>query len=531
MQVRGLALLSLVLGAEGTLIVRHQADDDALVRRQDATATDAVDVSSAIDSVIESATEIISDSVDPVTSSTDVEVVTTTSAAPDDDTTSESVPAEVTTTSDGGSSDGGSSDADSTITRTVTVTDEDADTITQKTTVQRTITSTIFITSTVFETETVTSDGETATRTIYETSTTWANEKRAIDLAPRTVDNHGLAIVDAKPTDTPELSDLDLQDLRNALVGRNELVKRATVTKVVTVTVGSDAGKTVVNSVTQTVISTTSKPTKVTKTVTETEAAGASTTVTKTSTLVITSTRVTTGVVKTATVAPTGSYGTAGTGGSDSSDSDSTSSSSSSSSSGLSTGAKAGIGAGCGAVGLAVIGIILWCCLKKRNKPSKSEIDDMFGSSEVPVGGVRGNGTSPHMAQTSPGMDSALVPGRMPTKNSTAEGYRGTALGDGRTGYAKPNTYGSSYNAVSPETQYSRTTTMNTVGREELLPEHHARGEMVSPTTTAAELGNDGGGARWIKSDAAEIDGTQLSSARAASPAEHVYEMPAQPYR
>ncbi|KAK7394048.1 hypothetical protein QQX98_013169 [Neonectria punicea] len=526
MQVRGLALLGLVLGAEGTLIVRHQADDDALVRRQDATATDAVDVSSVIDSVIESATQVISDSVDPVTSSSDVEVVTTASAAPDDDTTSESVPADVTT-----SSDGGSSDADSTITRTVTVTDDDADTITQKTTVQRTITSTIFVTSTVFETETVTSDGETATRTVYETSTTWANEKRAIDLAPHTVDNHGLAIVDAKPTDTPELSDLDLQDLRNALVGRNELVKRATVTRVITVTVGSDAGKTVVNSVTQTVISTTSKPTKVTKTVTETEAAGASTTVTKTSTLVITSTRVTTGVVKTATVAPTGSYGTAGTGGSDSSDS---TSSSSSSSSGLSTGAKAGIGAGCGVVGLAVIGIILWCCLKKRNKPSKSEIDDMFGSSEVPVGGVRGNGTSPHMAQTSPGMDSALAPGRMPTKNSTAEGYRGTALGDGRTGYAKPNTYGSSYNAVSPETQYSRTTTMNTAGREELLPEHHGRGEMVSPattTTTAAELGNDGGGARWIKSDAAEIDGTQMSSARAASPAEHVYEMPAQPYR
>ncbi|KPM38427.1 hypothetical protein AK830_g8129 [Neonectria ditissima] len=528
MQVRGLALLGLLLGAEGTLIVRRQADDDALdLNRRQATATDSVDVSSAVESAVESASDVVSSAVDPVVSSTDVEVITATSTTPDDDTvTSESASAEVTT-----SSDSGSSDSDSTITRTVTVTDADADTITQKTTVQRTVTSTIVVTSTKFETETVTSSGETATSTVYETSTTWANEKRAINLAPRTVDNHGIAIVDAKPTDTPKLSDAEQQDLRHFLIGRNDLVKRATVTKLVTVTVGSDAGKTVVNSVTQTVISTTSKATVVTKTVTETEAAGASTTITKTSTLVITSTRVTTGVVVTATVAPTGSYGTAGTGGSDSSSSDS---SSSSSSSGLSTGAKAGIGAGCGVVGLAVIGIILWCCLKKRNKPSKSEIDDMFGSSEVPVGGVRGNGTSPHMAQTSPGMDSALAGGRLSAKNSTAEGYRGTALGDGRAGYAKPNNYGSSYNAVSPETQYSRTATMNTAGREELLADHHARGDLVSPattTTTAAELGNDGGGARWIKSDAAEIDGTQMSSARGSSPAEHVYEMPAQPYR
>jgi len=178
-------------------------------------------------------------------------------------------------------------------------------------------------------------------------------------------------------------------------------------------------------------------------------------------------------------------------------------------------------------VALAVLGVILWCCLKKRNKPSKSEIDDMFGSSEVPVGGVRGNNTtSPHMTQANHGVESGLAPGRTATKS---EGYRGTAIGDGRTGYAKPNPYGAAYNnAGSPETAYSRTATASP-GREDRLPLHPSAAEMDSPANTA-ELGNDNVAAdKWHNNNAAEIDSHPVT--RPAAQAEHVYEMPAQPYR
>lgn len=497
MQLRGLLFLGLLAGTEASRIVR----------RQDATGS-----SGSGDSAVQpTAADTTADSV----SSTDAVVVsssttsvdeTTSSSAPADDTTSSSQ-ADITT----------SDSADTTITRTITVTDSSAATITKKSTVQKTVTSTVVVYSTAFKTETVTSSGETATSTVYETSTTWTNEKR--DLAPRTPALDDYVFVDAKPTAAAELPQEDEFDLK-ALLRRNHLAKRATITDTVTVTVGGGDGKTVTNVVTQTVVSSTSSVSKVTKTVTETEAAGASTTITVTSTLVITSTRVTTGVVATQSVAETSSA---------SSSSDS-SSSSSSSSSGLSTGAKAGIGAGAGVVGLAALGIILWCCLKRRNKPSKSEIDDMFGSSEVPVGGRGGHGTSPHMAHANHGSESGLAPGRLPTMSSTAEGYRGTAIGDGRTGYAKPNTYGAAYNGVSPETTYSRTATKSP-GGDDHLPEHPSAAEMHSPANTA-ELGTDNlAAAKWHQPNAAEIDSTQVSSPRGSEPAEHVYEMPAQPYR
>ena len=52
----------------------------------------------------------------------------------------------------------------------------------------------------------------------------------------------------------------------------------------------------------------------------------------------------------------------------------------------LSTGAKAGIGAGAGVVGLAIIAGLAWFCFKKRRGGPKHDHDDMFGASEVPVG-------------------------------------------------------------------------------------------------------------------------------------------------
>ncbi|KAF7550390.1 hypothetical protein G7Z17_g5737 [Cylindrodendrum hubeiense] len=510
MQLRGLLFLGLLASAEGSRVVRRQDHDNAHVRRQ-ATAS-SVDDTSAVDTAVVSSADPVSSTVVEVvtaTSTSAVEVITSSSVVEDPITSSSVV--DDTTTSSSAAAD------DTTVTRTVTVTDADADTITKKTTVQKTSTTTVLVTSTAFKTETETSTGATATSTVYETSTKWANKRRALDLAPRTVDNEGFVMVDAQPTAVPELPNGDEWELKD-LLRRGHIMRRDTITNTVTVTVGGSDGKTVTSVVTQTVVSSTSSVTKITKTVTETEAVGASVTITTTSTLTVTSTMVTTGVVATSTATESSS--------SDSS-SDSSNSGSSSSSSGLSTGAKAGIGAGAGVVALAALGIILWCCLKKRNKPSKSEIDDMFGSSEVPVGGTRLNSASP-MTQANHGVESGLAPNRVPTKAS--EGYRGTAIGDGRTGYAKPNTFGAAYNAVSPETTYSRTATTSP-GGEDRLPEHPSAVEMHSPANTA-ELGTDNiGAAKWHQDNAAEIDGSQVTSPRGSEPAEHVYEMPAQPYR
>ncbi|KAH6896865.1 hypothetical protein B0T10DRAFT_454751 [Thelonectria olida] len=513
MQLRGLLFLGLVLGTEGSNIARFRAA--APYHKKLARQASDTDSSNT-------------DAADPT--STAVAVVTATSTVADAATTSQDTSDSSTTQdaggSSGGSSDsggsstsaaGGSSDADTTVTRTVTVTDANADTITKATTVMKTVTSTVLVTSTAFKTDTVTSSGETATSTVYETSTQWANEKRALDLAPRTVGEDGIVIAEPVITQAPQLdSDDEEFDL---LRPRDMLAKRDTVTVTTTVTVGDDSGKTVTNAVTRTVISTTSSQTKITKTITETEQADASTTVTVTSTLVITSTRVTTNVVQTATVAPSGSYGSDGNGGDDSSSDNS--GSSSSSSSGLSTGAKAGIGAGAGVGGLIVLGLVLWCCFRKRNKPSKSELDDMFGSSEVPVGPgpVRDSSArlSSHMSQVSP-----TIPNVSPAKvNPAPEGYRGTALGDGRSGYAKPKPFGAAYApAVSPEGTYSRTATVTSAGDERMD---------IPPN--AVELGNDGNNAKWSHPEAAEIDGNQVTSPHGSAPPDHVYEMPSQQYR
>ncbi|RMJ14751.1 hypothetical protein CDV36_005562 [Fusarium kuroshium] len=522
MQIRRFLFLGLLLGAEASKLVVRQNTNSANspATAEETEATQAEPTTAAEASPTEDTTE--------AAETTNNEPISETE--PTDDSTTESSE----TTTDSG---------DTTVTRTVTITDADVKTVSQQTTVMRTITSTVVVTSTAFATTTVTSsDADTATATVYSTTTVWANEKRAINLAPRTVGNYDELIIDVPAptiTSVPESFNNEHYGLR---AFRRGLEKRATITKLVTVTVGEDSDKTVVNTVARTVISTVSKETKVTKTITETEQADAKTTVTSTSVLTITSTRVTTGVVQTVTVASSGDYGSAGTG---VPESDNDNSSSSGDDGGLSTGAKAGIGAGAGVAGLVIIGALIWFCVKKRrNDKHKAEYDDVFGSSEVPVGGpVSGSGTAPNMSQVSPvTAASTLAPSRNPTKGSTPEGYRGTALGDGRAGFAKPQPYGRSYMPASPETNYSRTTGGDNMGG--VSPEtnysrvagaengspNSAAAEMYSPANTA-ELASDSAAARWHQNDAAEIDGNQVTSAHGSSPPANVYEMPAQPYR
>lgn len=522
MQIRRLLFLGLLLGAEASKLAIRQntsSGNNSPATTAEETEPTADPTTAAEASPTEETTEAAETTNDEPT----------TAAEPTDDSTTESSP----TTTDSG---------DTTITRTVTVTDADAKTVSRQTTVMRTITSTVLVTSTAFETTTVTSsDAETATRTVYTTTTVWANEKRALNLAPRTIGGEELIVEVPAPTITsvPESFNNEHYGLR---AFRRGLEKRATITRLVTVTVGEDSDTTVVNTIARTVISTVSRETEVTRTITETEQAGARTTVTSTGTLTITSTRVTTGVVQTVTVASSGDYGSAGTGVPESDNNNN--SSSSGGDGGLSTGAKAGIGAGAGVAGLLIIGALIWFCVKKRrNDKHKAEYDDVFGSSEVPVGGPVSGGTAPNMSQVTPTTaSSTLAPSRNPTKGSTPEGYRGTALGDGRAGFAKPQPYGRAYMPASPETNYSRTTGGDNMGG--VSPEtnysrvaggeqgspNFAAAEMHSPANTA-ELASDSAAARWHQNDAAEIDGNQVTSAHGSSPPANVYEMPAQPYR
>jgi hypothetical protein len=525
MQLRKFLLLGMLVGAEATKLVARQntgSDSAAAPSTDSAAATTAEADPSPTD--------------DTATTAADP----TTAAEPTDDATTAADPTTEETT------DGTTTAEDVTVTKTVTVTDSDAKTVSRMTTVMKTITSTVVVTSTAFETATVTSsDAETATETEFVTSTKWANEKRALDLAPRTIGGAEL-VAPAAPTITSVPYDFHVEIRRDQYglrAFRRGLHKRATIIETVTVTEGDDTDTTVFNTISRTVISTVSSQTKVTKTLTKTAQEGASTTITTTSTVVITSTRVTTGVVRTATVAPSGEYGPAGTGGASSDDSNN--SSNSTDDGGLSTGAKAGIGAGVGVAGLIVIGGLIYFCLRKRrNAKNKAEYDDVFGASEVPVGGRAGGGgaaaavgTSPHMSQTSPAAASTLAPSRNTTMS---EGYRGTALGDGRAGFAKPQQYGRNYAAVSPETNYSRTagsdqafsavTPENNYANLAGHSPHNNAAEMYSPANTA-ELASDSAATKWHQNDAAEIDGNQVSSARGTAPPEHVYEMPAQPYR
>lgn len=510
MKIRSALYLSLLAGAQAANIYGRQntasGDDD-----DDVSVITSAVVSgpgSTTVEVVTLTTDIVSEtSTEDVVSETPSDVVSESSTAED--------PVTDTTTA-----------GDTTITRTVTVTDDNVETVSRSTTVLRTITSYIMVTSTVFETETVTSDGDTATKVVWETSTSWINEKR--NLAPRTVALEAMS-VDAQPTATAIPDDVIREDfdLRFALLKRGNLAKRATVTEVVTVTDSNDSGTTVFASVTRNVISTVTSQTKSTSTITETEVADAATTETVTSTLVVRSTRVTTGVVQTITGIPSGEYGPDETAAAD--PEGTAGASSGSGDSGLSTGAKAGIGAGVGVGALVVIAGLLWFCLKKRRN-QKVDHDDMFGSSEVPVGPSHGaNPTTPNMSATTPAAAAAagLVPSRNTTVGSQPEGYRGTALGDGRAGYAKPGyPKQNNYMPVSPETNYTRTT----ASPNRMVSPANDVAELNSPANTA-ELASDSGAARWHQDGAAEIDGSQIHNPQGSAPPSNVYEMPAQPYR
>ncbi|KND93268.1 hypothetical protein TOPH_02025 [Tolypocladium ophioglossoides CBS 100239] len=415
-------------------------------------------------------------------------------------TSSQSTPATTPPANTGG--------GDTTVLVTRTVSGE-VQTVTKFTTIVTTVVSTVVVTSTDFSTTTVTSsDQATATKTVYETSTQFVNQKRSLDpeLAPRTA---APAAIDAAAT-------VGLQ--------QHQLAKRATITQFTTVTVGSGSGgTTIVNTVVNTVKTVVTTDTTTTSVVTETDQANAKTTVTVTSTLVITSTRVTTGVVETSTGAPTGNNGGGSGSGSDSGGSDS---------GGLSTGAKAGIGIGAGLGALAVVAAIAFFCMRRRRSP-KPDHDDFIGASEVPVGGPASGGSgsrrSRPMSESAPAAGFP-APGRAPVKQSVSpEGYRGTAMGDGRAGYAKPAPFGSAY-TQSPSNTMTQQSRNNAVAGDQ-LPRHPTPGDssIASPTApSTAELGSDGAtAAKWHNSNAAEIDSHAVSS-RGGGP---VYEMPAQEYQ
>lgn len=313
--------------------------------------------------------------------------------------------------------------ADKTITITKTVTNAKEVTVTKATTVFATVTSTIVITDTDFSTKTVTSSNEaTSTKTIFVTTTSIVS-KRAVEFIP---DPTVPPTVEAVTTADAFAYLSAIDKVKSPNEGDfNDLRKRATVTVTDTVTVGGSSTTTVFNTVSSKVVSDKTVHTTVTSTITSTFEANAKTTTTVTSTLTVTST----------SLGP--SETTAGSSGS---------SGSSSSSSGLSTGAKAGIGVGAALGGLLLIGAIVFFCMRSRRNGPKPEHDDMIGASEVPVGlGASASSPRSNLASSAGGSAAFAAPGRSPTNNLSPEGYRGTAMGDGRAGYAKPEPYGAAY--------------------------------------------------------------------------------------
>jgi hypothetical protein len=157
----------------------------------------------------------------------------------------------------------------------------------------------------------------------------------------------------------------------------------------------------------------------------------------------------------------------------------------------------------------------------------------------VPVGGPVGGNSPPMSHQTSTHHAAAaglLGPGgRSVSSKPSPEGYRGTAMGDGRAGYAKPEPYGAAYAQPSSTSPTNRSSTLasttpyspanNTVSSmgADTLPSH------ASPTD-AAELGNEGNTGRWHSGNATEMDAQGVGHQSGALP-QNVYEMPAQNYR
>lgn len=432
------------------------------------------------------------------------------------------------------SSSAGGGGSDTTTTVTVTVTGgSGGSTVSKTTTVNVSSVTTVTVTSTNIATTTVTkSDNDTSTKTIYITSTQTVNMKRSVDGNFEPIGDVP-AQAEAEPTGAPTATGSQggypgMQRIRND--------KRAIVTSTVTVTAGGGGGATTVfETVTKNIKSTTTAVVQVTSFVTETYQANAKTTVTETSTIIAKLTVVSTGAIETSTSTPTGSP----SGNNNNNDS------------GLSTGAKAGIGVGAGVAALAVIGGLLWFCMRRRRSP-KLDHDDLLGpSSEVPVG----TAGSRHSRPMSEGLTSTpgTVPRRSPVlPNVQPEGYRGTAMGDGRAGYAKPDPYGAAYAPTRSTTNSSPPTRTGTLSPGDQLPRHptpdHNTAASVSPLSgrpQTAELGNDGAGARWHASEAAEMATDNPSAAKWHSDNAHeidsqpvmnhqsgpVYEMPSEHFK
>ncbi|OAQ66150.1 hypothetical protein VFPPC_14292 [Pochonia chlamydosporia 170] len=417
------------------------------------------------------------------------------------------------TTSGGGgdtsssSSSGGGGGSDTTVTVTATVTGEGGSTVSDTTTVIASSVTTVTVTTTDIATTTITkSDGDTSTKTVYVTSTQTVNMKRSLDGTFEYLGN-GPAQVDAEPTPAPTVTGIQ--------AGYPGIEKRAIITTTVTVTAGGSGATTVFQTVTKNVKSTTTTVVHATSLVTETYQANAKTTVTVTSTIVSKLTVVSTGVIETSTSTPTGGAGSGG-----------------GSSDGLSTGAKAGIGVGAGVAGLAIIGALLWFC-RRRSRGPKPDPDDLLGpSSEVPVGA----GSSRHSRPMSEGLTS--TPGTAPRRspvlpNVQVEGYRGTAMGDGRAGYAKPDPYGAAYAPTRSTTNSTHPSRGGTLSPGDQLPRHPtpettaASVSPLSPRPQTAELGNDGAGAKWHTSEAAEMATDNPAAAKWHS--DNAHEIDSQP--
>ncbi|KZZ92442.1 hypothetical protein AAL_06068 [Moelleriella libera RCEF 2490] len=383
------------------------------------------------------------------------------------------------------------------VTQTVTNGGGGGSVVTQVTTVQTNVIVTITQTTTDFSTTTVTSrDADVATKVIFSTVTQTINAKRDLSSEFHVIGRSPVQ-VGAQPTPSAEAGAwwAELSGLERA---RN-YEKRAIITNTVLVTVGGTAGaSTVLSTVIQTVRTTTTAVARTVSILTETEQANARSTITTTSVITVRQTQVSNGAVETASGTPGDSSG--GGGGS-------------SSDGGLSGGAKAGIGIGVGLAGLALIAIVLWFCLRRRRGP-KPNPDDLLGpSSEVPVGFAAGG------SRNSRPMSEALTstPGTAPRRspvvpNVQPEGYRGTAMGDGRAGYAKPEPYGAGH---APTRSTTTNTKPSTLSPEDQLPRHptpEGGATSVSPVSPysntrpqTAELGNDGAAAKWHNAGAAEM--------------------------
>ncbi|GAO14937.1 uncharacterized protein UV8b_05105 [Ustilaginoidea virens] len=413
---------------------------------------------------------------------------------------------------------------DNTVFLTATVTKQgEGSTVTSFTTVTVSTIITVTVTTTDIATTTVTRSGQdTATKVIYVTSTQVINAKRAV-IEEEVFFALGPAHVPAEPTPVRGVAEfqahLDPDRVR-------QVDKRAVVTNYVTVTLGLDGGvSTAVATVTKVIRSTTSTLQRTTSYITTTVQVNAKTTLTVTSTIILKLTMVSTGAVETSTAAPANTAGS----GNNSGGGGGSSGSGSGGDGGLSTGAQAGIGVGVSVVGLAIVAGIVYLCMRRRRGP-KPDPDDLLGpSSEVPVGA--GTAGSRHSRPMSQGLASA--PGSVPNRNPMLpnvhlEGYRGTAMGDGRAGYAKPDPYGAAYPPTRNATTNSR---ISALSAGDPLPRHPTPDAVTALSTTGrpdtAELGSEGAGAKWHNSEAAEMASDNPAAAKWHS--DNAHEIDSQP--